>query len=37
MITFLVDVLLNTLIIGAIVIFIFAIVGIIKSTINSDF
>lgn len=37
MISFLVDVLLSTLILSAIVIFIFMIVGIIKWTLNSDF
>lgn len=37
MISFLVDILLSTLIIGAIVVFIFMIVGIIKWILNSDF
>lgn len=37
MVTFLVDVLLSTLIIGTIVIFIFMVVNAIKWTINSDF
>ena len=37
MVTFLVDVLLSTLIIGTIVIFIFMVVNAIKWTLNSDF
>ena len=37
MVTFLVDVLLSTLIIGTIVAFIFMVVNAIKWTINSDF
>lgn len=37
MVTFLVDVLLSTLIIGTIVTFIFMVVNAIKWTINSDF
>ena len=37
MVTFLVDVLLSTLIIGTIVTFIFMIVNAIKWTLNSDF
>ena len=37
MVTFLVDILLSTLIIGTIVIFIFMVVNAIKWTLNSDF